>query len=173
MTAVLPGVVVWVTGLPGSGKTTLAGRLVAGLRGEGRVALWLDGDDLRPHLNGHGYRDEDRARFYKSLGHLARLGVEAGAVAVVSATAHRRAWRDAARADALAAGGRFVEVWLTVDGATCAARDPKGLYRDAAAGLITGLPGVGAEYEAPHDAEVTVEAEEPLGLAVARVRARV
>ena len=149
-------VCVWLTGLPASGKTTLARALVASLRARGRPVLWLDGDDLRPHLAGAGrYDDEGRDAFYGALAHLARLGHEGGSDVVVSATAHKRVWRERARA--AIAPGRFIEVWVATAQAVCALRDPKGLYRASREGEVRALPGVGSPYEAPLAAEVVVD----------------
>jgi adenylylsulfate kinase len=161
------GAAVWFTGLPASGKTTLALALIASLRAEGRVALHLDSDDLRRFFDA-GFDDDARDRFYALIGHLAARGAEAGAVVVVSATAHRRAWRDAARA----AIPRFIEVFIDAGVETCAARDPKGLWRAAAEGRIRSLPGHGVNYEAPASPEVVVNADAPIAVAVACVRER-
>ena len=160
--------VVWITGLPASGKTTLAAALIEALRADDVAVLWLDGDDLRPHLAGAGgYDAADRERFYGALAHLALLGARGGATVIISATAQRRAWRDDVRERV----ARFVEVYVDADLATCAARDPKGLYRAAAAGVVVGLPGVGAAYEVPLAPEVVVGAHLPADEAVAVVRA--
>lgn len=151
-----PGRAVWITGLPSSGKTTLGEALVAALRKRGEVAVLLDSDALRPFVFARdGYDPEARARFYALLAHLAHLVSAAGATAVVSATAHRRIWRTAAR-DLIP---RFFEVYLAVGPEICAARDPKGLWRAAAAGEITSLPGVGVDYEPPPAPEVIVNPE--------------
>jgi len=148
-----PGVVIWLTGRPATGKTTVARALIAELQAQGRATLWLDSDDLRAVLTPEArYDDAEREHFYQALIHLAALGSGGGAVVVVSATAHRRAWRDAARARV---GGRFLEVWLQTPQPVLEARDPKGLYRRAAAGEIAALPGVGIPYEDPTRAEAT------------------
>jgi adenylylsulfate kinase len=163
---VKPGVAVWITGLPASGKTTLGSALVRALRADGAVALLLDGDDLRRHV-AYGFDDAGRERLYGLLAHVARLASEAGATVVVSATAHRRAWRDAARASI----PRFFEVYLAADAATCAARDPKGLWRAAAEQRISALPGAGVAFEPPLAPELVLAPEVPLDEAVAAVRA--
>lgn len=161
------GRAIWITGLPASGKSTLAAALVAALRADGAVVLALDSDDLRAHVVGvGGYDDGARNRLYGLLAHLAELGAAGGATVVISATAHRRAWRDAARALIPA----FFEVFLDVDAKMCAARDPKGLWRAAAEHRITTLPGAGVAYEPPLRAEVMLAPEVPLDAAVARVR---
>lgn len=149
-------VCIWLTGLPASGKTTLARALVDLLKAAGRPVLWLDGDDLRPHLVGAGHFDDpSRERFYGALTHLVALGLDGGADVVVSATAQRRAWRDRARG--VAGPGHFVEVHVATPLATCVARDPKGLYRGSASGEVQALPGAGAPYEAPLAPEVAVD----------------
>lgn len=149
-------VCLWLTGLPASGKTTLARALVADLRARGRTVLWLDSDDLRSHLAGAGrYDDEGRDAFYGALAHLVHLGLSGGSHVVVSATANKRAYRDRARE--LAGAGRFVEVWVATAQAVCMARDPKGLYRAAREGAVHALPGVGAAFEPPVAPEVVVD----------------
>jgi adenylylsulfate kinase len=160
------GRAVWVTGLPASGKTTLANALVAALRRRGEVAIALDGDDLRPFVFGSGgYDPAARDRFYRLLSHLAKLGADGGATVVVSATAHRRQWRDQARQSI----ARFYEVFIDADAATCAARDPKGLWRAAAEGRIDALPGAGADYERPLHAEVIIAPEQSCQAALDQV----
>jgi adenylylsulfate kinase len=145
------GAVVWITGLPSSGKSTLARALAARLRERGAAAAVLDGDEVRAALHptpGHG--PEERAAFYATLGDLAALLAGQGLVAIVAATGHRRAYRDRTRA----AARRFVEVLVDVPASTCAARDTKGLWGAARAGAVTGLPGHGVEYEPPLAPEV-------------------
>jgi len=161
------GVAVWLTGLPASGKTTLAHDLVDAMRADGAIVLHFDSDVLRPYVIGNGgFGDDARERFYRWLGYMATITTEAGADVVISATAHRRAWRDGPRA----AIARFVEVFLDVDVATCRARDPKGLWRSAAAGAITTLPGAGVSYEPPLAPEVRLGAEVPRDEAIAQIR---
>lgn len=140
------GPVVWFTGRPASGKTTLARAVVARLRQAGAPVLWLDCDDLRPHLTpGAGYDDAGRAAFYGALAHVARRAAEGGVTTIISATAPRRAHRDVLRA----AIPDLREVLVAADEATLRARDPKGLYARADAGEITLLPGAGTDYEPP------------------------
>lgn len=147
----MTGAVVWVTGLPSSGKTTLARRLVARLRAAGRAAALLDGDAVRAALSpAPGYDAAGRAAFYATLAGLAALLARDGLVAVVAATASRRSFREAARAAAPA----FVEVLVDVPPAVCAARDPKGLWARARAGGAPDLPGAGEPYERPERPDV-------------------
>lgn len=137
------GVVVWFTGLPASGKTTLAHRVRDRLAPTGCIVL--DSDEIRAVLGADSYAATDRDAFYRTLADLAALLARQGHVVLVAATAPRRAYRDHARAQAPA----FLEVWVRTPLAACEARDPKGLYRQARAGDAPGLPGVGAAYEPP------------------------
>ncbi|WP_242346112.1 adenylyl-sulfate kinase [Anaeromyxobacter terrae] len=161
------GAVVWVTGLPSSGKSTFARRLRARLAARGRPAALLDGDAVRAALHpAPGYDPAGRAAFYETLGDLALLLAEDGLVAIVAATASRRVFRDRVRALA----PRFVEVHLAVPAKLCAARDPKGLWARARAGEAPELPGAGREYEPPVAPEVVAtggEDEAALEAAVA------
>jgi adenylylsulfate kinase len=142
----MTGVVVWLTGLPRAGKTTLAARL----RDRLGNAVILDGDEVRDALVPRpGYDDRARDDFYRTLGNLAVLLARQGLTVLVPATAHRRAWRDAARA----AAPRFVEVHVAASLDACRTRDPAGLYDDLSA--RANLPGVGIPYEPPAAPEVT------------------
>lgn len=147
----MSGAVVWITGLPASGKSTLARAVLARLAARGRPGLLLDGDAVRAALSPPpGYGDAARDAFYATLGALALLAAGDGLVAVVAATAHRRAFRDRVRARA----PRFVEVHVATPAGACAARDPKGLWARARAGDAPALPGAGAAYEPPLAPEV-------------------
>jgi adenylylsulfate kinase len=139
------GAVVWITGLPSSGKSTLA-RAVAGELERARVpACTLDGDEVRNALvPSPGYSARQRADFYESLARLAALLAGQGLVVLVPATAHRRAFRDQARR----LFPRFLEVWVDTALSDAMARDAKGLYASAPAGQNQ-VPGLGVEYEAP------------------------
>lgn len=142
----MSGCVVWFTGLPGSGKSTAARRLLGALRERGRPACLLDGDDVRGALvPPPGYGDRARDDFYATLSRLAALLGGQGLAVLVAATAHRRAHREDARRRA----PRFFEVWIDASAQDCARRDPKGLYAAARAGEIAGFPGVDVPYEPP------------------------
>ncbi len=147
------GVVVWFTGLPAAGKSALAERVRDALVAASRPCVILDSDEVRrtfvPKL---GYSEAARAGFYATLGKLAGLLAEQGLVVLVPATAQRRAWREWARSSA----PRFVEVYLSAPPEECAARDKKGLYLAARAGVLKGLPGIDAEYEAPQEPALTL-----------------
>jgi adenylylsulfate kinase len=141
------GVVVWFTGLPASGKSTLAERVRARL---GRPTLILDSDVMRGVLEADGYAPDDRDRFYRELAEIAAMLARQGLVVLVAATAQRRAYRAVARRLA----PRFVEVWVRTPASACARQDVKGLYARAAAGQIA-LPGVAVPYEPPLAPDVT------------------
>lgn len=168
------GTVVWFTGLPASGKTTLARRVEQRLARSGWPSIVLDSDELREALGASlGYAANPRAGFYRVLANLACLLARQGHLVLVAATAHRRAFRDRARRLA----PRFLEVFVDVPVATCAGRDVKGLYRLAARGKLSALPGVGARYEAPRHAELVAHGgrdraavEAVLGLLAASAR---
>lgn len=150
------GAIVWLTGLSGSGKTTLALALAARLRAAGRTVCVLDGDLLRQGLNRDlGFSPEDRHENIRRTAEVARLVAAAGAVAVVALISPYAADRAAARR--IAAPLPFLEVHVHADLAVCEARDPKGLYRRARAGLLPGFTGIDAPYEAPEAPEVRVE----------------
>jgi adenylylsulfate kinase len=145
------GTVIWITGLPASGKSTLAARLRERLDGLGRAAVVLDGDEVRQALVPRlGYSPGERDAFYETLARLAALLARGGLAVIVAATAPRRAHRAAARALA----PRFLEVFVNVSPEECARRDPKGLWARARAGEAPTLPGAGQPYEPPEEPEV-------------------
>jgi adenylylsulfate kinase len=156
----LSGAIVWFTGLPASGKSTLARRVQDHFARTGRTSVLLDGDELRDILGAHAYGHEDRDRFYRALAGLAGLIANQGIVVLVAATAPRREDRDRARAEVgcgRPAEGGFIEVWVNTPRAECEARDPKGLYAQARLGMTKDLPGVGVPYEAPLAPEVIAD----------------
>ena len=144
------GLTVWLTGLSGSGKSTVAVEVERKLVDAGRPAYLLDGDNLRHGLNADlGFSPADRAENVRRVGEVARLFADAGMVAVVSLVSPYRADRDRVRAAHQAGGLRFVEVFVDTPLEVCEARDPKGMYAKARAGEITGFTGVDDPYEAP------------------------
>jgi adenylyl-sulfate kinase len=166
------GTTVWMTGLPASGKSTLAVAVESRLVGGGRPALRLDGDNLRHGLNGDlGFSAEDRAENVRRTAHAAALLAEAGVVALVALVSPYAADRAAARAIHAAAGVPFVEVWVSTPLEECERRDPKGLYARARAGELPGLTGIDAPYEAPGTADLEVTGDEPIDAAATRLLA--
>lgn len=144
----MSGRVVWLTGLPSSGKTTLAEATAAITRARGVTTVVLDGDAVREVLRPPATYDEGgRDAFYATLAGLAALLARQGLLVLVPATANRAAFRERARSLAPA----FVEVFVATPRQTCEARDTKGLYARARSGdaSAASLPGAGTEYEPP------------------------
>jgi bifunctional enzyme CysN/CysC len=149
------GATVWLTGLSGSGKSTVAVALEGLLVAAGQPAYRLDGDNLRHGLNADlGFSAVDRDENVRRAGEVALLLADAGVVALVPLISPYRAGRDRARAAHVAAGVPFVEVFVDTPIELCEQRDPKGLYAKARAGEITGFTGIDDPYEAPAGPEL-------------------
>src|SRR5829696_4812450 len=162
-----PGATVWFTGLPSSGKSTVAAAVEAKLLAEGHPAYVLDGDNLRHGLNGNlGFSAEDRRENVRRTAEVAALMADAGVTALASPS---RADRAAARAVNEARGLRFLEVWISTPLEECERRDTKGLYAKARAGEIPDFTGVGQPYEEPEAPDLEVAFGEPLEDAAERV----
>ena len=164
------GTIVWLTGLPSSGKSTLAAAVADQLRAGGVACAVLDGDEVRAALRPTpGYDEVSRDAFYETLARLAAMLAAQGLTVLVPATANRRAFRERARA---IAPGRFVEGFVDTDIGTCRARDAKGRY--ASAQTSGALPGAGATYEPPTSPELVVRAgsPDPAALIVAAIHRR-
>ena len=160
-----PAFAVWLTGLPASGKSTVARALAAELAGKGIRAAVLESDAVRREISPQPmYDDAERDAFYATLAYLARVLVLHGVPVIVDATANRRGYRDRARE----AIQRFLEVHVRCPLAVCQARDPKGIYRRVAAGTAKNVPGVSAPYEPPLTPEVVVDGEREDPAAAAR-----
>jgi adenylylsulfate kinase len=145
------GVVVWLTGKPSSGKSTLALRLCERLHERGTANCILDGDELRAALvPRHGYDPKSRDEYYATLGNLAAVLARQGLVVVVPATAHLKAFRERARARAPA----FVEVYVEATQEEVEGRDVKGLYLAVREGRAGGVPGADLGYEVPEQPDV-------------------
>jgi bifunctional enzyme CysN/CysC len=144
------GATIWMTGLSGSGKSTIATAIEHTLVSSGQAAFMLDGDNLRHGLNSDlGFSEEDRNENVRRVGEVAKILAESGTVAIASLVSPYRAERDRVRAIHAEAGVPFYEVFVDTSLEECERRDPKGLYAKARAGEITDLTGVGAPYEAP------------------------
>ena len=144
------GLTIWFTGLSGSGKSTVAAAVERQLLRERRPAYLLDGDNLRHGLNGDlGFSADDRDENVRRASEVARLFADAGVVSLVPLISPYRSGRDRARAAHEAAGLTFAEVFVDTPIEICEQRDPKGLYKQARAGEITGFTGIDDPYEAP------------------------
>jgi adenylylsulfate kinase len=150
------GFTVWFTGLPSSGKSTLAEILFGELEGRGLKVELLDGDVVRTNLSkGLGYSREDRDTNILRIGWVAERLTYHGVAVIVSAISPYRETRDQVRKQV----GDFVEVFVSCPVEECARRDVKGLYEKAMRGEITEFTGVSDPYETPLDPEVTVETD--------------
>lgn len=163
------GATLWFTGLPASGKSTIAAAVEAQLVNNGRPAYRLDGDNLRHGVCGDlGFSAEDRDLNVRRTAEVARLFADAGVVALVSVVSPyeeaRRAARDLHERDGL----RFVEVFVNTPLEECMRRDPKGLYARAQAGDLKGFTGVDDPYQRPRDPDVELRCDD-IAEAVARV----
>lgn len=150
------GAVVWLTGLSGSGKSTIAYRLERTLIDGGRCAFVLDGDNIRHGLSSDlGFSPADRAENIRRVGRVAALFADAGAITISAFISPYRGDRLAARE--MAGAERFAEVYLDVPVEVCEERDPKGLYARARAGDIENFTGVSAPYERPQAPDLALD----------------
>jgi bifunctional enzyme CysN/CysC len=148
--------VLWLTGLSGSGKSTIANALEKKLFSRGMHSYVLDGDNLRLGLNKDlGFTREDRAENVRRVSEVAHNLYDAGLITIVALVSPYAEDREQARS--LFPDGDFAEIWIKTPAEVCAARDPKGLYKKAAAGELPNLTGVGQEYESPESAELVVD----------------
>ncbi|MGE2722642.1 adenylyl-sulfate kinase [Mycolicibacterium celeriflavum] len=152
------GATIWFTGLPASGKSTIAVAVERALVESGDVAYLLDGDNIRHGLSDDlGFSAGDRAENIRRVGHLTRLFADAGVVALASLVSPLRSDRETARALNDAAKLPFIEVYVATPVDECERRDPKGLYARARAGELKGLTGIDAPYEPPDDADLVLD----------------
>ena len=152
------GATVWFTGLPASGKSTIAVAVERALVESGQVAYLLDGDNLRHGLSDDlGFSAGDRAENIRRVGHLTRLLADAGVVALASLVSPLKSDREIARTLNNAAKLPFIEVYVCTPREECERRDPKGLYARARAGELKGLTGVDAPYEAPENPDLVLD----------------
>jgi len=148
--------VLWLTGLPGAGKSTIADALERRLHAMGLHTYVLDGDNIRHGLNKDlGFTPEDRAENVRRVAEAARLLLDAGLIVIVALVSPFRADRAAARD--LFEAGDFVEVWVDTPVEVCALRGPNGLYARARAGKPPNLTGVGQAYEPPEHRELVID----------------
>jgi adenylyl-sulfate kinase len=167
------GFTLWMTGLPGSGKSTLAGLLKSKLEKEhGMRVEVLDGDEIRKGLSRDlGLSREDREEHAHRVSFVAKLLSRNGVIPIVALISPYKSSRDRARE--MIGPERFVEVYIRASLEACERRDPKGLYAKARKGEINNMTGIQDPYEAPEDADITVdtEATDAEGSAAAVVRA--
>jgi len=150
------GVTVWLTGLSGSGKSTIAVGAERELVRRGRLAYVLDGDNVRHGLNKNlGFSPVDRTENIRRVGEVAKLFTDAGVIVMTSFISPYRSDRDGVRA--LLAPGDFVEVYVSATVETCESRDVKGLYQRARKGEIPEFTGISAPYEAPERPELVLD----------------
>jgi bifunctional enzyme CysN/CysC len=153
--------VIWLTGLSGSGKSTIANELEKQLFANGLHSYVLDGDNLRHGINKDlGFTKADRAENVRRVAHIAQLMSDAGLIVIVALISPFSTDRDSARS--LFEPGKFVEVWVKTPTEVCIERDPKGLYKKAALGSIPNMTGIGQEYEAPENAELVLDGTIPV-----------
>jgi adenylylsulfate kinase len=150
------GVIVWLTGLSGSGKSTIAVATEHELVARGHLAYVLDGDNVRHGLNKNlGFSPGDRTENIRRIGEVAKLFADAGVIVLTSFISPYRADRDAVRANV--AEGDFLEVYVDASLETCESRDVKGLYQKARAGEIPEFTGISAPYEQPERPELVLD----------------
>jgi bifunctional enzyme CysN/CysC len=149
--------VLWLTGLSGAGKSTIADLVEQSLHRAGHHTIVLDGDNIRHGLNRDlGFTDEDRVENIRRVAEVAKLMVEAGLIVIVSFISPFRSERRLARG--LVGEGEFLEIYVDTPLDICEARDPKGLYKLARAGKLPNLTGIGSPYEPPEQAELVLAA---------------
>lgn len=152
------GFAIWITGLPASGKSTISRELAKKLGERNILAVILESDKLRKILTPDAnYSPEERDRFYRMMVQLGDLLVRSGVNVIFDATANKRKYRDHARGLI----PKFMEVYVRCPLEVCMERDPKGIYRRAAAGTAAAVPGLQAPYEPPLNPEVTLDGEAP------------
>ncbi|MGB3483784.1 MAG: adenylyl-sulfate kinase [Mycobacterium sp.] len=152
------GATIWFTGLPASGKSTVAVAVERALVESGDVAYLLDGDNLRHGLSDDlGFSAGDRAENIRRVGHLTRLLADSGVVALASLVSPLKSDREIARTLNEAAKLPFIEVYISTSVTECEKRDPKGLYARARAGELKGLTGIDAPYEPPESPDLVLD----------------
>jgi adenylylsulfate kinase len=150
------GVILWYTGLSGSGKSTIANEVEKKLFESGFHTYVLDGDNIRFGLNSNlGFSPEDRAENIRRIGEVAKLFVDAGIIVSTAFISPYREDRDRVRS--IVEDGDMVEIFVQCDLTICEQRDATGLYKKARAGEIKEFTGISAPYEEPADAELTID----------------
>jgi adenylylsulfate kinase len=152
------GVVLWLYGLSGSGKSTIANEVERVLHGDGRMTVILDGDNLRTGLNSNlGFSDEDRTENVRRVAETAKLLAGQGIIVFVSVITPLRRHRAAARE--IVGASDFHEIYVKADFNTCAERDPKGLYAKAKEGKIGQFTGKDSGFEEPENPALVLDTQ--------------
>jgi adenylylsulfate kinase len=150
------GCVIWFTGLSGSGKSTIARRFEQFVLERGHDSYALDGDNVRFGLNKDlGFSEADRTENIRRISEVAKLFADAGVITTTSFISPYRAGRDGCRE--ILPSGTFIEVHVATPLEVCEARDPKGLYKKARAGIIPEFTGISAPYEEPENPELKID----------------
>jgi len=152
-------VLIWFTGLSGSGKSTVSGALEKALFEDGKQTYRLDGDNVRHGLNKNlGFSPEDRQENIRRIGEVGKLMVDSGAITVTAFISPYKQDRDNVRQ--LFEEQEFIEVYTQCSIETCEQRDPKGLYKKARTGEIPEFTGISAPYEPPENPEIIIDTED-------------
>ena len=152
------GVVLWFTGLSGSGKSTIANEVAHKLHSMGKLSYILDGDNVRHGLNRDlGFSPEDRKENIRRISEVANLFADAGLVAITAFISPYIIDRNFCRE--LVGRGRFIEIYAKASIETCEKRDPKGLYKKAREGKIKDFTGINAPYEEPENPEIIIDTD--------------
>lgn len=152
------GAVLWLYGLSGSGKSTIAAALERDLHDAGRFVVILDGDNFRSGLNSDlGFSDEDRHENVRRVSEVAKMFASQGVIVVVGVITPKNALRELARS---LVGPTFHEIYVHASYETCAARDPKGLYAKVSAGELKQFTGKDSGFEEPENPDLRIETEE-------------
>ena len=151
------GAVLWMYGLSGSGKSTIAAAVERQLHDQGRFVVLLDGDNFRHGLNSDlGFSDEDRKENVRRVSEVAKMFASQGIIVIVSVITPKQALRNQARE---VVGDTFKEIFIKASYETCAKRDPKGLYAKVAAGEIKQFTGKDSRFEEPQNPDLLVDTE--------------
>jgi bifunctional enzyme CysN/CysC len=168
--------VLWLTGLSGAGKSTIANRVEAELHRRGHHTYLLDGDNVRHGLNRDlGFTDADRVENIRRVAEVSRLMLDAGLIVIVSFISPFRSERQMARR--LFGEGQFLEVFIDTPLAVAEERDTKGLYRKARSGQLANFTGIDSPYEPPEDPEIRLDTtsqtvEESVGAVIGALEQR-
>lgn len=148
--------VIWLTGLSGSGKSTIANELAQRLHNSGKLVYILDGDNIRSGLNKDlGFSDNDRKENIRRIAEVAKLFADAGVIVITSFISPFAEERESAKT--IIGNSEFIEIYISTPLDVCESRDPKGLYKKARAGQIPQFTGIDSPYEPPTAPTLTIE----------------